>query len=50
MPVRKTPSNVPAPPILATGAPSLGITLRCDKSGFEYVVEKDGLLFFRKRK
>ena len=25
MPLKNTPSNVPAPPMLATGAPSLGI-------------------------
>jgi len=32
MPLRKTPSKVPAPPMLAIGAPSFGITLRFDKS------------------
>ena len=32
MPVRKTPSNVPAPPIDATGAPSSAIRPRLRKS------------------
>jgi hypothetical protein len=32
MPLKKTPSNVPSPPILATGAPSFGILGRLSKS------------------
>ena len=32
MPLRNTLSKVPAPPMLATGAPSLGITFRFAKS------------------
>jgi len=32
MPLRKTPSNVPAPPMLAIGAPRLGMSLRLVKS------------------
>jgi hypothetical protein len=32
MPLRKTPSKVPAPPMLATGAPSFGITWRFVRS------------------
>jgi hypothetical protein len=32
MPVRNTPSNVPAPPMLAIGAPSLGMLSRLDRS------------------
>ena len=32
MPLKNTPSNVPAPPMLATGAPSLDIFLRFNKS------------------
>lgn len=32
MPARKIPSNVPAPPMLATGAPSLGMPLKFVRS------------------
>jgi len=32
IPLKKTPSNVPAPPILAIGAPSFGILGRLNKS------------------
>jgi hypothetical protein len=32
MPLKKTPSNVPAPPMLATGAPTLEILGRFTKS------------------
>jgi len=32
MPLKNTPSKVPAPPMLATGAPSLGIFRRFNRS------------------